>query len=493
MFIGIDLGTSGRKAVLIDKQQQLISQSQQSLTVERPAPLHSEQSPTDWWQALTLAMQELRTLAPEAMSKVQAIGLSGEMHGATLLGHHGQVLRPAILWNDGRSAAQCQTLNSLVPTLSEITGNLAMPGFTAPKLLWVREHEPEIFNQIHKVLLPKDYLRYCITGDYASDMSDSAGTLWMNVAKRCWSEPLLKATGLTVEHMPTLYEGTEITGFVKTELATQWGLPARTPVVAGAGDNAAGAVGSSTVNPEQAILSLGTSGVIFTCSAEYRANTQQGVHSFCHAIPDQWHQMSVILSAASCLDWGVKLLGLATTEAFLSLAEQAKHLTRTLPNTQLAQLLFLPYLSGERTPHNNPDAKGVLFGITHDTSPADIALAIVEGIAFAFAEGKAALNNANVPLQELALIGGGTRSSFLCQLLTDVLGIKTFKYKNSEFGPAFGAARLAMISQPNHSLASVCKPEPIAQTFTPNEQIHQQYQARLAQYQSLYRALTTTF
>ncbi|MEO1189679.1 MAG: xylulokinase, partial [Pseudomonadota bacterium] len=300
MYLGIDIGTSGVKAILLDQGGEVVAQATASLPVSRPQPLWSEQDPKDWWRATNTAISRL----PETMRRgVEAIGLAGQMHGATLLDASDTPIRPAILWNDGRSADACIALEQDVPDLHQITGNLAMPGFTAPKLRWVRTYEPDAFAQVAKVLLPKDYVRLLMTGEYASDLSDSAGTLWLDVGKRDWSETVLAATGLTRQQMPSLYEGSEVAGTLLTQIADDWGVPEGTPVVAGGGDNAAGAIGVGVFGTGDAFLSLGTSGVLFAGDDTYRPNASSGVHTFCHALPGLWHQMAVMLSAASCVDW----------------------------------------------------------------------------------------------------------------------------------------------------------------------------------------------
>ena len=315
MYIGIDLGTSGVKVVLLSENGQPVASHSEAMTLSRPHPLWSEQSPHEWWQATDKA---LLTLAEkQSLKDVRAIGLTGQMHGATLLDSQQKVLRPAILWNDGRSAEQCRTLEENVPDSRAITGNVMMPGFTAPKLLWVKQHEPEIFSQIDKVLLPKDYLRWCLTGEFASDMSDAAGTMWLDVGRRDWSDQLLAACGLSRSQMPVLFEGNEITGSLNPSLAQRWGLPENLPVVAGGGDNAAGAIGVGLYQTGQAMLSLGTSGVYFAVSDGFRSNPDSAVHSFCHALPQSWHLMSVMLSAASCLEWACKLTHMADVPGLL--------------------------------------------------------------------------------------------------------------------------------------------------------------------------------
>ena len=317
MYLGIDVGTSCVKAVLVDEHDTVVDQASAPLTISRLHPLWSEQQPADWWAATNGAVA---SLDPKKRAGVKIIGLAGQMHGATLLDKNMQALRPAILWNDGRSGAECAALEAAVPELGQITGNRAMPGFTAPKLQWVRNHEPEVFAATNMVLLPKDYVRLRMTGDTASDMSDSAGTLWLDVAARDWSDTMLAATGLDRSNMPTLFEGNGVTGQLRAELAEAWGM-ARVPVVAGGGDNAAGAVGVGVVRPGDAFLSLGTSGVLFLANDGYRPNPAGGVHSFCHALPGRWHQMSVILSAASCVDWAARLCGVANAASLFALVE----------------------------------------------------------------------------------------------------------------------------------------------------------------------------
>ena len=355
MYLGIDLGTSGVKVVVLNEEGELVAQANASLAVSRPQALWSEQDPSHWWHATNDAIAEIKAQHAEALASVKGIGLSGQMHGATLLDDNNQVIRPAILWNDGRCAAECEEIENKEPNSRNITGNIAMPGFTAPKLVWLKKHEPENFAKVAKVLLPKDYLRLLMTGDYASDMSDSAGTLWLDVKKRAWSNEMLAATDMKAEQMPFLYEGTEVTGYLLDDVAERWGLD-KVPVVAGAGDNAAGAAGIGVINPNEAFISLGTSGVYFVANPSFQPNPDGAVHAFCHCIPDTWHQMSVVLSAASCLTWVTELTG-AKNEAEL-LAE--------IVNCDFSQpcpVMFLPYLSGERTPHNNPNAKGVFFRV----------------------------------------------------------------------------------------------------------------------------------
>lgn len=478
MYIGIDLGTSGVKAVLLDENNAVLASHTEKLTVSRPHPLWSEQDPQAWWQATDRVM--LALAAQRSLKAVRAVGLTGQMHGAVLMGRQQEVLRPAILWNDGRSARACQQLEASVPDARKITGNLMMPGFTAPKLLWVKEHEPAIFNQIAHVLLPKDYLRWRMTGDFASDMSDAAGTMWLDVGKRAWSDKLLAACGLTRDQMPTLFEGNEVTGQITAELSQRWSLPSELPVVAGGGDNAAGAIGAGIWQPGQAMLSLGTSGVCFAVSERFLSNPDQAVHSFCHALPDTWHLMSVMLSAASCLDWAARLTGQPSVAALLALAEKAK------PGDKSP--CFLPYLSGERTPHNNPDATGVFWGFTHQHGPEDLAMAVLEGVSLGLAEGMAALQATGVRPAAVTLIGGGARSAFWRQLLADISGV-TMEYRTGgDVGPALGAARLARMScHPGVSPAELLPVLPLESRYTPRTDRHDFYRQRQRLFSALYQ------
>ena len=377
MYLGIDIGTSSVKAVIADADQTVVAQASAPLTVSRPQPLFSEQDPDSWWIATKEAIQAL----PEKLrSEVKTAGLSGQMHGATLLDAADRPLRPAILWNDGRSGEECAELESLEPRARCITGNLVMPGFTAPKLLWVRRHEPELFSSIASVLLPKDYVRLRLTGEKVSDLSDASGTSWLDVARRDWSDEMLAATGLTKAQMPRLVEGNAVSGRLLPAVAKALRLPCAL-VAGGGGDNAASAVGMGIVNSGQAFLSLGTSGVLFVATDRFRPNPEKAAHAFCHCLPERWHQMAVLLSAASALDWVIALAGFPSVEGGLRAAE-LRGASRHSP-------LFLPYLSGERTPHNDPESRGVFFGMTPETSAADLVHAVLEGVALAFVDGLA--------------------------------------------------------------------------------------------------------
>jgi xylulokinase len=477
MFLGIDVGTSGVKAVAVDADGKLHAQANAPLSVSRPQQLWSEQDPAEWWTAVEAAVFGI---APEIRAAVVGIGLAGQMHGATLLGAHDRPLRPAILWNDGRSFAECAELEAVEPCSREITGNLAMPGFTAPKVLWLRHHEPELFARIHKVLLPKDFVRLCMTGDKASDMADSAGTLWLDVGARDWSDAMLAASGLTRAQMPQLFEGSAATGTLRPEVAAAWGI-ARVPVAAGGGDNAAGAAGVGVIGEGDALLSLGTSGVIFVATREFRPNPARAVHAFCHCLPEMWHQMSVHLSAASCLDWAAGFMGLSGPAALLDLAEGA--------GSGTGGELFLPYLSGERTPHNDAHVRGAFLRADSDTDAGRLAVAVLEGVAFAHADGLAALREAGTAVDRLSVIGGGSRSRFWGTILAAVLDARLEYLEGGEVGPALGAARLAQMAVTGASAAEACIRPPVAHIIEPDPALAERLAPKLAKFRAAYAAI----
>jgi xylulokinase len=486
MYLGIDLGTSAVKALLLDDADQIVAEGSAPLEVSRPQPLFSEQDPEAWWQATQQAVKALAVSRPggKGLRDLEGIGLSGQMHGASLLDSADRSLRPAILWNDGRSEAECEALEASVPGARQITGNLAMPGFTAPKLLWVRNHEPAIFDRICKVLLPKDHLRLRMTGEYATDRSDASGTLWLDVGKRSYSSEMLEACGLDEAAMPDSFEGPEETGRLRADVANEWGCE-RVPVVAGGGDQAAGAVGAGVVEAGRALISLGTSGVYFVAGDAFRPNPDRAVHAFCHALPESWHQMSVLLSAASCLTWIKNVTG-ARDEAQL-LDEIAAQ------DRPAEKLLFLPYLSGERTPHNDPHASGVLHGLSHDTDRATLGRAVLEGVAFAFADAEEALIEAGSTIDQVSVIGGGARSELWGKILASVLGRPLIYRRGGEVGPALGAARLARLGLSGASRAEVCQELPEAFVAEPDPGLADHYAARLPRFRSLYQTLRESF
>ena len=478
MFLGIDIGTSGVKVVVLDQHGSVVGQGTAALTVQRPHPLWSEQDPDAWWKATIAAVQ---AIDPSVRRSVRGIGLAGQMHGATLLDADDRPLRPAILWNDGRCFAECAALERAVPKLRTISGNIAMPGFTAPKLLWVREHEPEIFAKIATVLLPKDYVRLLMTGDKASDLSDSAGTLWLDVGGRCWSDEILTACGLTQAQMPALYEGTEITGTLTAEVAELWGMP-QVPVAAGGSDNAAGAVGVGVVKDGDALLSLGTSGVIFVATNDFRPNPARAVHAFCHALPGMWHQMSVHLSAASCIDWVARITGAAGAANLFARAEAA--------GPASGPEIFLPYLSGERTPHNDPEVRGAFLRLDNDTDAGRLSQAVLEGVAFALADGLDVLREAGTTVERLSVIGGGARSRYWGEVIAAAMEVELVYLQGGEVGPALGAARLAQLGVDGGDPADICVAPPVSHSIVPDPALVSALAEKKAAFRRAYSRIT---
>ena len=475
-WLGIDLGTSGVKTLMMDSAQTVVASAHAALSVSRPHPGWSEQAPEDWWAATQATLDELAKTHPDLMAQVRGIGLSGQMHGATLLDASDKVLRPCILWNDGRSSAECDLLDGRAD-FRGIGGNLVMPGFTAPKLEWVRRHEPEVFDRVAKVLLPKDYVRLCLTGEHISEMSDSAGTLWLDVAGRAWSAELLAATGLDPSHMPTLVEGSEVAGRLRPELAERWGITTPPVLAGGGGDNAASAAGVGAVKPGTGFASLGTSGVLFVATDGFRPNTEQAVHAFCHAVPDVWHQMGVILSATDTLNWLARMTG----------RDPAALTADVDPTCAPAEpVTFLPYLSGERTPHNNAAARGALIGMSQATEIADLARAAMEGVAYAFVDSLDALKAAGSEVETVYAIGGGARSTAWVQMIADATGLPLHLPTDGDFGGAFGAARLGYCASENAEPLDVLSPAPIESTISPNPGMASYHADNVARYRALY-------
>lgn len=479
MFLGIDLGTSGVKAVLLDDRHDLVAMADAPLQVSYPQPLWSEQDPQDWWYALEAAVVQLRSLAPQQWLKVQAIGLSGQMHGAVVLNDSMEVLRPAILWNDGRASLECAQLETLVPESRRITGNIAMAGFTAPKLLWMRQHEPDIFRRINKVLLPKDWLRWKLTGELVSDMSDASGTLWLDVKNRCWSEAMLGACGLNQSHMPRLVEGSAVSGYLSTACVQQWGLSANVIVAGGGGDNAASAIGVGAAESGQGFVSLGTSGVIFLVGDCYRSAPEKAVHSFAHALPKRWHQMAVILSAASAFSWVTRLTGSASEAA---LSERIDAMTS---QQRMRAPLFLPYLQGERTPHNNPHARGAFIGLSSSHVASDLGYAVLQGVTLALMDCWQAMGQSQRPDSHLALVGGGSRNNPWAQLVASALGCPIERPDGAQAAAAIGAARLAWLAAGGDE-GEVCNSLPADRTFNPCLEQAEVLQEKLLRFRGLY-------
>lgn len=483
MYLGLDIGTSGVKAVLVNEAGAIVATAARELALSHPAPLWSEQDPDSWVGATTDAIDDLASHHPREVARVAGIGLSGQMHGATLLGENGRPLRPAILWNDGRSQAQCGELERRCPSLHALAGNLAMPGFTAPKLLWVARHEPHVFERVATVLLPKAYVRYRLTGEMVEDMSDAAGTLWLDVGQRCWSEALLHATGLDLRHMPRLVEGSDISAVLAPEYAQRWGMAKNVVVAGGAGDNAASAIGLGAIAPGDAFLSLGTSGVVFRVTDRFAPAPASAVHAFCHAVPGLWHQMGVMLSAAASLAW---LASVMETPAATLLAPLGERVDGP------SSVKFLPYLDGERTPHNDATASGAFVGLRGATGRSQIVQAVLEGVAFAARDNLAALSATSGPVLEVDLVGGGSRSPLWAQICADVLGIAIHRVEEGEVGAALGAARLGRLAATGEDAAQVCTPPRRLASFAPRASVAAAYDDAYRRWRELYPALKET-
>lgn len=484
MYLGIDLGTSSIKVLLVNAQHEIVAQSSQVLSISRPRPLWSEQDPHEWWQATCVAVKEISKNHALELAQVKAIGLSGQQHGAVLLDKNGRVLRPAILWNDGRSSLEAEELMRRVPNYANIVGSIIMASFTAPKLMWLEKHEPEIYTQVAMVLLPKDYLRYRFTGTYASDMSDASGTMWLNVPARRWSDTMLTASDMKLSQMPEVFEGSAVTATVSKEIANELGLPVTAVVAGGAGDNAATAVSIGVVANGEALLSLGTSGTYFIAANQFHPNVAGAMHTFCHCLPKLWHQMNCHLSAASALSWWAEICQ-AEVATLVNEAEQnKKHDPR---------LLFLPYLSGERSPINNPQARGVFFGMTHETLRSQLTQAVLEGVALNFAEGQAAILDSGTTINRIAVVGGGARSLYWGKILAATLNQPLTYYANREVGGALGAARLAYLAENGLSSLNDFPQLPVEQIIEPDSKLVDEYAEKKTRFKNLYFAVKEEF
>lgn len=474
MFIGLDLGTSGLKGIVIDESQTVLAEATAPLGVARPHDGWSEQSPADWIAAAETVFDRL---AISGLANVRGIGLSGHMHGATLLDGSDEVLRPCILWNDTRSAEEAAELDG-DPIFRRVTGNIVFPGFTAPKLNWVRRHEPALWGRVAKVLLPKDYLRLWLTGEHVAEMSDAAGSSWLDTGARDWSDDLLAATGLTRGHMPRLVEGSAVSGSLRATLATRWGLRPGVIVAGGGGDNAASGVGAGVVRAGEAFVSLGTSGVLFAANDGYQPSPETAVHTFCHALPGTWHQMGVILAAADALNWYAGLVG-----------ETVAGLTGALGALQPpGKTRFLPYLGGERAPLNDAAIRGAFLGLEHATDRAAATRAVLEGVTFAIRDCRDALAATGTRLEKLIAVGGGSRSDYWLRAIATALNLPVLVPAAGDFGGAFGAARLAIMAATGAG-AEIATLPPIARQIDPDPALTAAFDAGHARFRAARSAI----
>ena len=436
-LLGIDLGTSSVKALLVGERDNVLAEASASLAVSRPRPLWSEQDPDDWWRATEAALDRLAASRPQMLADVAGIGLSGQMLGVTLLDEHDRPLRPAILWNDGRANQECEELERLVPDFAEIVGCRAMAGFPAPKLRWLRRHEPERLDQARVILLPKDVVRLRLTGETATDAADGSATLLMRTQDGVWDPPLLAASGVTREQLPRIVRSTQIAGELRPDWSLRWRLPARTPVFGGAGDNMCGAVGAGVAGPRQACISLGTSGVYVRSDSRFLPAQGGGMHTHRHAVEGLFLQNGCILSAGAALNWVALLVGEADVGGgLLDDVEAAGISPSETP-------VFTPYLAGERTPHDNPALTAAFSGLTLSTTRLHLVQSVLEGTALALGDCHRALAVAGSAVDRVRLVGGGSRSRLWASLIASEIGTPLELSGTGAYGPALGAARLA--------------------------------------------------
>ncbi|WP_102108496.1 xylulokinase [Oceaniglobus roseus] len=477
MFLGLDVGTSAVKAVLVSEEGVLRAQSSVPLTLQTPRAHWCEQDPAAWWAAVVAACRELAAAHPALWAAVKGIGLSGQMHGAVLLDRAGAVIRPAILWNDSRAHAECEAMAEADPTLGETGGAPALPGLTAPKLLWLKTHEPEAFGRIAHMLLPKDYIGLRLHGRHVTDHSDAAGTLLYDQAARAWSAPLCALAGAEAGGLPEIRESAGEAGRLTGGAAAELGLAPGLPVTAGAGDTAVGAVGIGAVAAGDAVLSVGTSGQLFVPTADYRPAPGSVVHSFAHAVPGLWYQMAAMLNGARPMAWFSETAGVGVGDLLAEAAE-----AREAP-------LFLPYLTGERTPHGDPHIRGGFFGIGTNTTRGQMMRGVVQGVAFSFADGAEALAAGGTRPRSFLAVGGGTRSDLLMQTISDLLEVEIARAAGAAAGPAFGAARLAAVMTGAASWGDLAVRPGIERSFRPDASRKAFLSEKLAAFRQLYAAL----
>lgn len=483
-FIGIDLGTSAVKILLMDKDGIIKKSVSREYPISFPRPGWSEQNPEDWYEQTKDGLREL--LSDIDKTKVKGIGFGGQMHGLVVLDKDDNVIRPAILWNDGRTVQETEYLNQEIgkDKLSDYTANIAFAGFTAPKILWMKKHEPENFKRISKIMLPKDYIAYKLTGIHCTDPSDASGTLLFDVKNKCWSKEMMAICGVTEEQLPTVYESYQVVGTVKEDIVKEFGLDKDVKVVAGAGDNAAAAVGTGTVGEGKCNVSLGTSGTIFISSKKFRVDKNNALHSFAHA-DGNYHLMGVVLSAASCNKWWMEDI-LRTTD----FAGEQKNINNLGAN----QVYFLPYLMGERSPHNDPNARGAFIGMTMGTSRKDMTLAMMEGVAFAIRDSYEIAKSLGIDVERTKMCGGGAKSPLWRKILANILNLKVDILAVEE-GPALGGAMLAAVGCGVYSSVEEIaeKIVKVTETVEPDPEIVALYDKRYRVFKSIYPSVKDLF
>jgi len=492
MFVGIDIGTSGVKALLINEQGNIQASSMVEYPIFAPFPLWSEQEPEDWWKASIEALRQLVHEVGKVANQICAIGLTGQMHGSVFVDKQNQVIRRALLWNDQRTTKECDQITGAIgrEKLISIAGNQALTGFQAPKILWLCNNEPDAYAKLNKVLLPKDFIRFKLTGEFATDCSDASGTLLLDLKKRDWSSDILEHLEIPVSWLPKVYEGSQITGILLPAIAELIGIPAGIPVIAGGGDNAAAAIGTGIVRQGLVSSSIGTSGVIFAHSDELTFDPQGRLHTFCHAVPGKNHLMAVTLSAGNSFRWLRDLLRDASSGGNnrIEYTEMTALASKVDPGCE--GLVFLPYLSGERTPHLDPFATGAFIGLTSRHSRAHMFRAVMEGVVFSLMDGLEIMRAMKVPVQQVRAIGGGGKSELWCQMQADIFGCEVVTLEVEE-GPAYGASLLAIAADQDAEGVSRISENcvRIKTARNPNNKDVKRYQEYYAVYRDLYSSL----
>ncbi len=483
-YIGLDLGTSSLKGIVSDEKGSIVAVSSSSYEVLYPAPSWTEQHPSDWLVAFDVVMRDL--LKDVDKREIKGISFGGQMHGLVALDKDDNVIRPCILWNDGRTQKEVDYLNNVIgkSKISEYTGNIAFAGFTAPKIMWLKRNEPQSFERIAKIMLPKDYLAYYLSGVFATDYSDASGTLLLDVEHKCWSDEMLKIVGISSDVLPALYESYEVIGNIRADIAERYGLPEDVKVIAGAGDNAGAGIGTGTVRDGDVNISIGTSGTVFIARDSFSVDPQNSLHSFSHA-NGKWHIMGCILSAGSCRKWWLEdILGsddYGADEEFIA-------------DTDSESVIFLPYLTGERSPHNDVNAKGAFIGLTATTTRATMSRAILEGVAFAIRDSIEIARDGGAKFSSVNLCGGGAKSQTWRQIFADVLGLPV-NILTTEQGPAYGATILAMVGCGEYlNVESACDAiVTLRETVFPNPLSVEKYNAKYQIFHSLYPLLKTLY
>lgn len=483
-YIGLDLGTSALKLLLMDEKGVILNIVSEEYPISFPKPGWSEQNPVDWWQAAVDGIKKL--IKDVDKDKIKGISFGGQMHGLVMLDEDDQVIRPAILWNDGRTIEECDYLNQKIgkETLSEYTANIAFAGFTAPKILWVKKHEPENFQKICKIMLPKDYLAYRLSGMFCTDVSDASGMLLFDVKHKCWSQEMLDLCGIRREQVADIYESFDTVGTIKHQVAAELGLPASVKIIAGAGDNAAAAIGTGTVGDGKCNISLGTSGTIFISSRQFGVDDHNALHSFAHA-DGYFHLMGCMLSAASCNKWWME--DIIDTKEYTKEQEKIGRLGEN-------HVFFLPYLMGERSPHNDSNARGTFIGMSMNTTRADMTLAVLEGVAFAMRDSLEIARSLGINIKRTTICGGGAKSPLWRKIIANVLNLEV-DIIDSEEGPGYGGAILAAVGCGEYQSVEEASDKlvKVIDTISPEKELAEKYEKKYQVFKTIYPSLKTIY